>query len=389
MLRRCAGVLPLLLFLCARAASAAEPEPGSVANSSGPSDPAWQALEILGERVEPGERRRVVVHASESFGGGSLPTPVYVVRGKQSGPTLCLIGGVHGDELNGTEVVRRALEKASPDRLRGTLVGVPIANLHGFRRSSRYLPDRRDLNRFFPGNPTGSAASRIAHALFEGVVRNCEMLVDFHTGSFHRANLPHVRGDLTRPGVADLAADFGSDLVLHKPGMPGTLRRAAMDEGIAAILYEGGEPMRLSEPEVERGVAGVEVLLSRRGMLAGKHPVIGIPRVYHAARWVRVDAAGILLAHVKLGDAVEAGDLLGTVTDPISNARSDVRSSDSGRLIGVAANQVVIPGFAAFHLGLDAYALPPGVPPEAAELWPMDSEGGDPYDSLEVDERPE
>lgn len=312
----------------------------------------WEALRILGHRVEPGWKRRLLLEASESFAGGALDTPVLVARGREAGPTLCLTAAVHGDELNGVEIVRRLFAETDPGRLRGTLIGVPIVNLHGFRRGSRYLPDRRDLNRFFPGRPGGSSASRIAYRVFERVVRHCDELVDLHTASFHRTNLPQVRADLSHPPVRDLARRFAPILVVHSPGRPGTLRRAATDAGIPAVTYESGEPMRFQGEEIRRGVAMLRRLVAQLGEGREAAPDLSAGPVVHATHWVRVDDGGILLSRVQLGEEVERGQVLGSVTDPVSNDSREVRSPFEGRVIGMAVNQVVIPGFAAFLLGL-------------------------------------
>ena len=310
------------------------------------------SLTLLGSEIARGSERQLSLYVSESFAGYSLRTPVLVSAGPEPGPTLCLTAGIHGDELNGIEVVRRVFERLEIEAFRGALVGIPIVNLHGFRRTSRYLPDRRDLNRYFPGNEVGSSASRIAYAVFERIVRQCDFLVDLHTGSFHRTNLPQLRGDLTRPEVLALARGFGAATVVHSFGRPGTLRRAATEAGIPAITYEAGEPMRLQEEEVERGVEVVRRLLAALGMVDGLPHTENPTHVYLRSRWVRVDDGGILLSRAKLGEEVASGDVLGTVTDPISNERSIVFSPYEGRLIGMALNQVVIPGFAAFHIGL-------------------------------------
>jgi predicted deacylase len=365
---------------------------GATAAAAPPADPV-EPLQMLGVSAQPGELRRLTWMASESFTGASLPVPVFVAHGVRPGPTLCLTGGVHGDELNGIEVVRRVIEETDPSSLRGTLIGVPIVNLHGFRQSSRYLPDRRDLNRYFPGRARGSTASRIAHSFFERVVRHCGALVDLHTGSFHRTNIPQVRGDLALPEVVDLARGFGTAVVVHNAGLPGTLRRAATDAGIAAITYEAGEPMRFQQEEVERGVRGVRHLLAWRGMVDGARAPRLSQEVYHRSRWVRVDDGGILLAQVALGDEVEEGQPLATVTDPISNERSSVLSPQRGRIIGMAVNQVVIPGFAAFHVGVPIDERRRGFESLDA-LEPRDllfdaGEAPDASDHVDLDERPE
>jgi hypothetical protein len=308
--------------------------------------------------VAPGDKRRLFLRASESFAGASVDLPLLVIRGDEPGPTVCLMAGIHGDELNGIEIVRKYFEDTKPGDLAGTLLGVPVVNLHGFRRSSRYLPDRRDLNRFFPGHDQGSSASRIASAVFQGVVRHCDALLDFHTGSFHRSNIPQIRANLLVPSILALARAFGSGVVVHSEGSPGTLRRAANDIGVPAITYEAGEPMRFQAAEIQRGVDGVSNLLGELGMLERARPAMDGQRVYFSSRWVRVNDGGIFITQRRLGERVDAGDLLGTVTDPVSNERTQLTAPYSGTIIGMALSQVVIPGFAAFHLGIDSDAPP-------------------------------
>ncbi|NNL87115.1 MAG: succinylglutamate desuccinylase/aspartoacylase family protein [Myxococcales bacterium] len=319
----------------------------------------WEAATLLGHDVAPGDRRRLILRASESFAGASVEIPVLVIRGLTPGPTLCLTAGIHGDELNGVEIVRHVFEHQKPKELSGMLVGIPVVNLHGFRRSSRYLPDRRDLNRYFPGHPAGSSASRIANNVFENVVRSCDSLVDLHTGSFHRSNLPQLRANLDDPRLRDMALSFGTGVVVHSRGAVGTLRRAATDSGIAAVTYEAGEPMRFHGEEIERGVEGLNFLLASLDMTNGKKPNGDAEqRLFFRSRWVRVNDGGIFITNRELGDAVEVGDQLGTVTDPISNERTKIIAPTSGRIIGMAFSQVVIPGFAAFHIGIEGGRLP-------------------------------
>jgi len=311
----------------------------------------WGPIEIAGTTVAPGERVKSGYRTSQSFAGLAVEATFVISRGMVPGPTLCLTAGIHGDELNGVEIVRRILVVAEPADLAGTLVGVPIANSHGFQRSSRYLPDRRDLNRYFPGSARGSAASRIGHALFAELVAHCEYLVDFHTGSFHRTNAPHIRADMTLPAVAALARQFGTEIVLHSVGSPGTLRRAATDRGLPCVTFEAGEPMRLDEADVAAGVDGSLRLLRALGMRnEGPAKVPPEQEVLTHGRWVRVDAGGLLRNHVDVGDRVDAGDRLGTVVDPSTNRQSAVVSPSSGLIVGMALDQVVIPGFAAYHL---------------------------------------
>jgi predicted deacylase len=313
-----------------------------------------EPLQLLAAAIAPGSSQRLSWSATELFEGVPVSTPVLAVNGELPGPTLCLTAAVHGDELNGIEMVRRVLHDIDPAKLSGAVIGVPIVNVQGFRRGSRYLPDRRDLNRYFPGNPSGSAAARIAHSLFTDVIAHCDALVDLHTGSFERANLPQIRADLRNPDVVTLTLGFGSMVVLHSAPTVGTLRYAATMAGIPAVTVEAGGPSQLELAEVKHGVKGIETLLTTLGMVK-KIRFWGDPEpVYYRSSWVRADNGGILLADVSLGSTVRKGDLLGTITDPMNNARTELRSPYSGRIIGMARNQVVMPGFAAFHVGIQA-----------------------------------
>lgn len=312
------------------------------------------SLFLLGSEVQPATSARLAWSPEQSFDGIAVPTPVLVVNGAKRGPVLCLTAAVHGDELNGIEVVRRVMYDLEPAKLSGAVIGVPIVNLQGFRRGSRYLPDRRDLNRFFPGNPDGSLASRIAHSFFNEVINKCEALVDLHTGSFKRTNLPQLRADLNNPDVVDLTRGFGSTVVLHSAGSGGTLRRAASDRGIPSVTLEAGEPARLQEKEVEHGTKGIMTLLTELGMYRKVTFWGSREPVYYRSKWVRADRGGVLFSEVELGERVSKNQVLGTITDPITNVKSTLRASINGRVLGMALNQFVMPGFAAFRIGIEA-----------------------------------
>ncbi len=311
------------------------------------------SLFILGTEVLPSTSTRLAWTPEQSFDGISVPTPVLVVNGAKRGPVLCLTAAVHGDELNGIEVVRRVMYDLDPAKLSGAVIGVPIVNLQGFRRASRYLPDRRDLNRFFPGNPNGSLASRIAHSFFANVIDHCEALVDLHTGSFKRTNLPQLRADLRNPDVVHLTRGFGSTVVLHSSGSEGTLRRAATDRGIPTVTLEAGEPARLQEKEVEHGTKGVMTLMNELDMYRKVTFWGSREPVYYRSTWVRADRGGVLFSEVELGERVAEGQVLGTITDPITNVQSTLTASTPGRVLGMALNQFVMPGFAAFRIGIE------------------------------------
>ncbi len=330
-----------------------EAEAGPSAIPPTPTPTPVSAFKLLDSEVEPGNRRRLSWYASDSFTGLAEPTPVLVAHGLRPGPVLCLTAAVHGDEVNGIEMVRRVLYGVKPDDLSGTVIGVPIVNLQGYRQGSRYLPDRRDLNRHFPGHPRGSAAARIAYSLFNDIIRRCDALVDLHTGSFHRTNLPQVRGDLGIESVVHLTQGFGATAVLNSEGPVGSLRRAATDIGIPAITLEAGEPMRFQSEEVDHGVRALRSLLNHLQMVP-RFRLWGEPQpIYYESVWLRVNDGGILTSVVPLGARVVKDQLLGEVTDPITNRRAEIRAPFPGRVLGMALNQSVIPGFAAYHVGIE------------------------------------
>jgi predicted deacylase len=323
-------------------------DPGSGAFIGPPMVPPFS---ILDHEVKPGSKQQLEWNASQSFAGGESSSPVTIAHGTRPGPVLCLTAAIHGDELNGVEIVRRVVNSLDPAQLGGTVVGVPIVNLFGFSRNSRYLPDRRDLNRFFPGTRYGSIASRIAHSFFSAVVKHCDSVVDFHTGSFDRSNLPQVRADLTQPEVQEFARGFGATTVLHSPGSKGMLRVAATQAGIPSVTFEVGGPGELQPEEIAHGVQAIQTLLHKLGMTRDR-PTWEEPQpFFYDSVWVRSNSGGLLLSDVQLGQRVQRGQKLGVVIDPIKNIEREIASPVYGRVIGMALNQVVLPGFAAYHLG--------------------------------------
>jgi len=314
---------------------------------------AHSEFTLLNERIAPGEFKSLRLKIGETFSGEPLAIPILLAHGQRPGPVLCLTAAVHGDELNGVEVVRRMMYSIKPKEMAGTVIGVPIVNLQGFTRSSRYLPDRRDLNRFFPGRPSGSSASRLAYGVFNEVIRYCSALVDLHTGSFYRTNLPQIRGDLRIPEVLKFTSGFGATSVLQTIGPKGSLRRAATDIGIPAVTFEIGEPMRLEVEEVKHGVKALKTLMYNMEMLTRFRLWRDAQPVFYGSKWVRAGAGGLLIANVELGAKVEKGQRLGSVTDPITNERYEIISPVRGNVLGMALNQVVMPGFAAYHVGIE------------------------------------
>jgi len=208
------------------------------------------------------------------------------------------------------------------------------------------------LNRFFPGNPQGSSAARIAHSFFQEIIGHCDFLVDIHTGSALRTNLPQIRGNLYIPEVAAFAHAFGISVILHSIGTEGMLRHAAVNAGIPAVTLEAGKSNTLQEPAIQHGVDSILTMLDKLGIISNTHPGKILESVYYRSEWVRTDHGGILYGHVRLGEKVTKDMILGVVTDPITNLQGEIISPHDGQVIGMAVDQVVMPGFASFHIGI-------------------------------------
>ncbi len=370
------AVLAAALGLPQICAGASEP----IATDAVPALKLKGKLRLAGKEVPPGTHKRLTWTSSMELEGLTAPMPIIVVNGSGPGPVLCLTAAIHGDELNGIEIVRRVMANLDPQEINGAVVGVPIVNLQGFYRGSRYLPDRRDLNRHFPGNPRGSAATRLAYSFFNEIVTHCSALVDLHTGSLDRSNLAQLRADLRLPQIAKLSRGFGSTVVLHSAGEHGSLRRAATDGGIPAVTFEMGEPMRVQPEHVEHGVKAIETLLYSLGMSSQRRYWGDTESVYYSSKWVRVDHGGILFSEVALGERVSEGELLGTISDPMTEEQHRVYAPMSGRVLGMALNQMVLPGFAAYRLGAEG---------KDAKFTSASAESRDDETGAEEDTRPD
>jgi len=317
-------------------------------------DQAWGAFELLGHEIRPGERAKFPFIAEYTFESAFLNLPVFVARGVRPGPTLCVTAGVHGDEINGIEVARRTFADVQPGQLNGTFIALPSINAEGFRTGRRYLSDRRDLNRQFPGNAHGSVGAIIADAVFSEVLIRCNAVVDLHTASNNRANLPQIRADLSTPAIKDLAIHFGVGIILDGLGPEGSLRREVANAGIPAIIYEAGEPLRFQGHEIERGFRGVKNVMVHLEMIDGSDVETPENRIFESSRWIRAtpDQGGFFFLIAALGDDVDEGDTLGRIVDPLTDEVYEVRSSLSGQVVGVAVSQPVLSGYALYHIGL-------------------------------------
>jgi predicted deacylase len=312
----------------------------------------WGPIDVVGRSVAPGESKRFPFIPDRSYQSSFLNSPVFVARGVEPGPTLCLTAGIHGDELNGVEVARRAFADTDATQLKGTLIVLPAVNAEGVRSGNRYLSDRRDLNRAFPGRAGGSIASLIAYAVTTNILVHCGFVVDLHTASDRRANVPQIRADLSSDAVRDLALHFGRGLVVGGAGPSGSWRREAVAAGVPAIIYEAGEPLRFEEDVIEEGRKGVVSVMAYLGMIDGKADRLPDDRVFTKSTWVRAgpNESGFFFADAKLGDQVREGDHLGRIVDPLTDEVRNVVAPRDGTVIGMAVPRPVLSGYGLVHL---------------------------------------
>lgn len=305
---------------------------------------------IAGVRVEPGESHTVDLVAGQLYTHEPVYMPVHVHCGKRPGPVLFLSAAIHGDELNGIEIVRRVLGSRLLRQLRGTLIAVPIVNVLGVVHQSRYLPDRRDLNRCFPGSSRGSLAARMAHLFMQEVVAKSTHGIDLHTGALHRSNLPQVRGRLANRKVRAMADAFRAPVVVDSPIRDGSLRDAATEKGIPVLLYEAGEALRFDETAIRIGVAGVFNVMRHLGLLPARDKAPVEPFIARSSTWVRAPGSGIFRATTALGAQVAKGETLGIVSDPFGSDESAVVASAKGIIIGRSNLPLVHEGEALYHI---------------------------------------
>lgn len=310
------------------------------------------AFEFGGVSVAPGKRTIVEMPAAQLYTQTQLNIPVHVVHGRQAGPVLLVCAAIHGDELNGVEIIRRVLRMAALKRLRGTLIAVPVVNVFGFIHKSRYLPDRRDLNRCFPGSEGGSLGARMAWLFKTQILDRATHAVDLHTGAIYRSNLPQIRANLASPETAAMAEAFGVPVVLNSVLRDGTLREVAEAQDIPVITYEAGEALRFEEASIRAGVRGVTNVMRHLGMLTERRvqPVPVKPAVSSSSTWVRADVDGVFRTLVGLGDRVRKDQLLGRISSPFTADEVDILSPCAGILVGRNNLPLVNEGEALFHI---------------------------------------
>ena len=304
-----------------------------------------------GEVVPAGKRRHFEIPAGRLPSGSYLSLPLDVVHGRRPGPTIWLSGAIHGDEIVGVEIIRQVLATLDPRAVAGTVLALPVVNVFGFVTESRYTPDRRDLNRSFPGAKTGSLAARLARLFMDEVVARCDFGIDFHAGSDDRTNLPQIRGDLDDAETRRLAEAFGAPVMIHSKPPKGTLRAATLRRKKRVLLFEGGEPRRFSPEAVASGVPGTLRVLRALGMLDDGPALPPVPPLLsRRTNWVRASRGGIFRLEVALGDAVAKGDRLGVIADPAGRDGTTVKARTGGVVLGHTVNPLVNLGDAVVHV---------------------------------------
>lgn len=312
---------------------------------------------LKGVAIAPGQRGIVALEVARLYTHSPLEIPIEIVNGAKPGPVLLINAALHGDELNGVEVVRQVLASVNPARLRGTLVAVPVVNVFGFIHKSRYLPDRRDLNRSFPGSESGSIAARMAHLYFNEVVRHCTHIIDLHTGPIYRTNLPQVRARLASTENARMAKAFGAPIIIDSALREGSLRAEAERASIPVLTYEAGEALRFEPLAIAGGARGVIRVMRELGMLrASRKERLSQATIAYASGWIRAEQDGIVRSRVSLGARVATEQILAYISPPLGNAEWAVKAPRDGIIIGQQTLPLVNEGDAIFHL---AYFEPP------------------------------
>jgi predicted deacylase len=325
-----------------------------------PIDAEASGFEIQGMTIAPGQRQRLELPVARLPTDTMMSLPITVINGAHPGPRLWLSAAIHGDEINGVEIIRQVLTQVNAKQLRGTLVTAPIVNVFGFIEQSRYLPDRRDLNRSFPGSPRGSLASRLAHLFMQEVVSRCTHGIDLHTASHHRTNWPQIRANLHDAETRRCAQAFGAPLIIHAATRDGSLRQAAAKKNIPILLYEAGEALRFDPEAIRVGVEGVLRVMSLLGMSPPLSPPAArgadrpqgtiVPLEVSDTKWVRTPCSGILHSEVTLGQRVTKKQKLGVVADAFGDKPVKIVAPFKGIVIGATQNPLVNQGDGIFHI---------------------------------------
>lgn len=315
--------------------------------------PKSDILNILGEQVRPGESKEVNFDVANLHTSSSVNVPVIIERSKKPGPTVLFTAGIHGDEVNGVEIVRQLIAKGINKPKIGTIICMPVINIFGFINLKREFPDGRDLNRVFPGSPTGSLAGRVAYKLIDEVIPHVDLIIDFHTGGSGRFNAPQLRYSKDNRDLDVLAKAFGAPFVLYSKNLSKSFRTTCYKLGKPLLLFEGGKSFQIDETITNSGVNGSKRVLKHLGML--KTPFKSSkPKkdcvFINESKWQRASFSGMFKASIQIGTQVKKGDVLGNITDPYGKLNYFVKAQNSGYIINVNESPIVYQGDALFHI---------------------------------------
>lgn len=310
---------------------------------------------IAEQHIRPGEFKEININIARLPSRTQIDTPVYVYRGLEDGPTLALTAGMHGDEINGMEIVRRIIDSGLHHVKRGTVLCMPVINVYGFLNYSREVPDGKDINRSFPGSKGGSLASRVAYHMTHDILPFIDYGIDFHTGGAMRTNYPQVRCVMAEAKNVELAAAFCAPFTIDSPFRPHSLRQTAAKKGKNIIVYEGGESIRFDQHAIEEGINGTLRLMNHLKMIDWAPEPKEENRIIWNSSWARARTAGLFQPTIKCGDTIEKGQLVGTLTDPFGEFKEKVKSPSTGYVVGLNNNPVVNAGDALLHIGMDNF----------------------------------
>ncbi|MGY0391431.1 succinylglutamate desuccinylase/aspartoacylase family protein [Bizionia sp. KMM 8389] len=314
---------------------------------------AHKTITISGEVIEPGKSYELNFDVAKLHTASSIDVPILVERSRKPGPTVLITAGIHGDELNGIEIVRQIIAKGINKPKCGTIICIPIINIFGFINLSREFPDGRDLNRVFPGIENGSLASRVAYKLVHEIVNQVDYILDFHTGGADRFNAPQIRIAKDNPELKTLAKTFGAPFVLYSKTLKKSFRETATKSGISMLLFEGGKSHHIDNNVTLIGVTGTKRILSSLNMLHSKFKINNPKQdsvFITTSKWQRANFSGMFKASVVIGSKINKNDVLGNITDPYGKFNHAVRASQSGYVINVNQSPLVHQGDALFHI---------------------------------------
>ena len=314
-------------------------------------EPKQQEIEFAGIQIQKGTNVTINLELPKLY-HSPMDLPIRVIRGKKNGPVIFISAAIHGDELNGIEIIRRFRKLSILKRLKGTIVLIPIVNIYGVMTLSRYMPDRRDLNRSFPGTKKGSLASRVAKVFFDEIVSKCDLGIDLHTAAIHKSNLPQVRTNLDNDFTYNLAKVFEAPIVLHSQLRDGSLRAEAQEKGIPVLLYEAGEALRFDETSIRIGVKGIVNILRELKMLpeVSKKKKYKNPIIARSSQWIRSTESGVIRTIKALGDMVKENEIIAYVDEPLGDESFEIKATFDGVIIGKSEIPLIQEGDAIFHI---------------------------------------